>query len=44
VSQSWLHDALTSLDLTDQSMHIRNHVFMHIANELSNNPTKQYST
>jgi hypothetical protein len=44
MTQSWLHDALTSLHLTNQSMHIRNHVFMNVANKLSNNSAEQYST
>jgi hypothetical protein len=44
VPQSWLHDALASLYLLDQSMHIRNHVFMNVTNKLSNNSAEQYST
>ena len=41
--QAWLHNALASLDLTNQSMYVRNHVFMNIANELRNNSAEQYS-
>jgi hypothetical protein len=44
MAESWLHNSLASLDLTNQSMHIGNHVFMNFTNESSNNSTEQYST
>jgi hypothetical protein len=44
VAQSWLHDALATLHLTNQSMYIGTHVFVNITNILSNDSTEQYST
>jgi hypothetical protein len=44
VTQSWLHDIFTTLNLLDETMYIGNQVFVHVGNVGRNNCSEQYAT
>jgi hypothetical protein len=44
MSQSWLHNSFTTLDLRSQPMYIWDKIFINLANVRSNNSAQQNSS